>query len=177
MKDSQKIISKVIIAGDGAVGKTSIVNSIIEKHCDDVTMTAGINIECVTYEVGIDNKKLTLSLWDFGGQPQFRFFQGDFLGKTDLVVLVFDLSRYSSFNNLKNDWLQFFKENARNHDYNKILVGNKSDLNSVISVEEIEEFSKEESMDYLAVSAEKGENINVLIEKITKYGKAKYFEN
>ena len=44
--------------------------------------------------------KITLSLWDIGGQERFDFFKTDFFKGTAAVGLVFDLSRPNTFENI-----------------------------------------------------------------------------
>ncbi|MHA1468116.1 MAG: hypothetical protein ACTSP6_08575, partial [Promethearchaeota archaeon] len=41
--------------------------------------------------------KVTLSMWDIGGQERFNFFKTDFFKGTAAVGLVFDLSRPDTY--------------------------------------------------------------------------------
>ncbi|MHA1685304.1 MAG: Rab family GTPase [Candidatus Heimdallarchaeaceae archaeon] len=162
MPSSQrKVISKIIVAGDGAVGKTSIVNYLVGKPNIDVSMTAGLNIECATYELnGQKEIDTVLTFWDFGGQNQFRFFQKDFTKKATIVMFVFDLTRYSSLQNLPKEWFKMF--DSQSDEIVKVLIGNKKDLPSSIKEEDIQKFAEKYNLPYFLVSAKTGENIEAL---------------
>ena len=69
--------------------------------------------------------KITLSLWDTGGQERFDFFKTDFFRGIAAVGLVFDVSRPDTFDKIDD----FFNE-LREHSGNIpiFLVGNKNDL-------------------------------------------------
>ena len=65
---------KVILAGDGGVGKTTLVNRYIEDKFElDTKMTVGVNILNKNVVIG-DEINCALQIWDFGGQERFRFF-------------------------------------------------------------------------------------------------------
>lgn len=69
--------------------------------------------------------KITLSLWDIGGQERFEFFKSDFFRGTAAVGLVFDLSRPETFKEI-GVYVESVMEHAGNIPI--ILVGNKVDL-------------------------------------------------
>lgn len=69
--------------------------------------------------------KVTLSLWDTGGQERFDFFKTDFFKGVAAVGLVFDLSRPETFDKIDG----FFNEiRDRSGNIPIFLVGNKDDL-------------------------------------------------
>jgi GTPase SAR1 family protein len=69
--------------------------------------------------------KITLSLWDTGGQERFDFFKTDFFKGVAAVGLVFDLSRPNTFDKID----EYFDEiRARSGNIPIFLIGNKCDL-------------------------------------------------
>ena len=66
-----------------------------------------------------------LSVWDFGGQEQFRSILPQFITGANAALLAFDLTRLQSLENL-NAWDQLLQENAG--DVPRDLIGTKSDL-------------------------------------------------
>lgn len=94
-----------------------------------------------------------------GGQPQFRFFQLDFFECANIVLLVFDLNRYSSFANLKKDWLEMVEKAGILTSSVQILIGNKLDLGQTINDEEILQFADEHNMKFFKISAKEGTNL------------------
>lgn len=57
--------------------------------------------------------KITLSLWDIGGQERFEFFKTDFFKGTAAVGLVFDLSKPETFKRV-DEYLGDIRERAGN---------------------------------------------------------------
>ncbi len=69
--------------------------------------------------------KVTLSLWDTGGQERFNFFKTEFFKGVAAVGLVFDLSRPDTFDKIDG----YFNEiRDRSGNIPIFLVGNKNDL-------------------------------------------------
>ncbi len=69
--------------------------------------------------------KVTLSLWDTGGQERFDFFKSNFFKGVAAVGLVFDLSRPNTFDKIDG----YFDEiRDRSGNIPIFLVGNKKDL-------------------------------------------------
>ena len=71
LTDSQSIpIVKVVVAGDGRVGKTSL----IRRHSAGMfqasrVMTIGVDFQTIV--VKLDNRSVKLSIWDIAGQDRF----------------------------------------------------------------------------------------------------------
>ncbi len=80
---------KVLLVGDGAAGKTSLVKQLVgqafNQHEDT---TLGVNIQNWQQKVG--RKQITINLWDFGGQVIQHATHQFFLSKRSLYVLVLD---------------------------------------------------------------------------------------
>ncbi len=80
---------KIILVGDGAAGKTSLVKQLLgeafDKHEDT---THGINIR--NWQVRAGGKAVKVNLWDFGGQEVMHATHQFFLSKRSLYVLVLD---------------------------------------------------------------------------------------
>lgn len=172
--NNQEKIFKAIVAGDGGVGKTSLVYNLIGKE-QDVEFTKGIDFEELPIKLN-DNINLDIVFWDLGGQTQFRYFQNEFFDKANIILLVFDLNRYTSFLNIEQQWLSLIIENNLIKSSILILVGNKSDLGQTIDEKEIQKFASEKKMAYIKVSAKNSESINNLKGMMIKLINS-YFEN
>lgn len=165
MTKKAKNVVKVVVLGDGGVGKTTLVYNIlgIEK---EATITPGLAIESKTITLPND-EVVELVFWDLGGQPQFRFFQKDFMDSTNFFLFVFDLHRYVSFEKLEKEWLPLLEDIKTNNTNIKVLVGNKLDLGQTITDEDILNFVKQHQMEYFPVSAKKGMNVEKLMQYIS----------
>ena len=88
------------------------------------------------YTIGVDfaikrvvrrDYEIKLQIWDFAGQERFRLLQQRFFIGATMGVLVFDLTRFSSFQNL-NSWLREFWRYNNKGIIPVAVVGNKLDL-------------------------------------------------
>ncbi len=80
---------KLLLVGDGAVGKTSLVKQLLGQPFDQhEDTTHGINIQGWEQEVG--GRKIRINIWDFGGQEIMHATHQFFLSKRSLYVLVLD---------------------------------------------------------------------------------------
>jgi internalin A len=80
---------KVLLVGDGAAGKTSLVKRLLDQDFDkNESQTHGININ--TMEITQNNTIIKIRLWDFGGQEIMHATHQFFLSKRSLYILVLD---------------------------------------------------------------------------------------
>ncbi|MBL7787056.1 MAG: leucine-rich repeat domain-containing protein [Chitinophagales bacterium] len=81
---------KVLLVGEGAAGKTSLMKAICEKTFNPKeSQTHGINIRKQPIKMA-DDKELLLHLWDFGGQEIMHATHQFFLSERSLYILVLD---------------------------------------------------------------------------------------
>ncbi len=83
---------KVLLVGEGAAGKTSMVKRLLDEPFDkNESQTHGININ--TWEITVDNTNIKVRLWDFGGQEIMHATHQFFLSKRSLYILVLDVRK------------------------------------------------------------------------------------
>lgn len=117
-------IMKVIVAGEGGVGKTRLIKTCCDgKKSTTTKLTIGIKVHVKSLQ--FDGKPVHLSIWDFGGQEQFRFILDSFLGGARAGLACFSLERFQSFVSIA-EWIQLLR--SRDPDLPILLVGTKSDL-------------------------------------------------
>ena len=118
---------KIIILGDGGVGKTALIQNLLgEKFTKSYLLTIGCDIS--TYKYDHDGQILSLQLWDLAGQQRFNVVRNLYYGGARAAIFVFDLTRPESFLNLEKWKDELFFHVGRKVPI--ILLGNKSDLNS-----------------------------------------------
>ena len=155
---------KIVIAGDGAVGKTSTAKRLAGnlKVNESLKMTPGIDFQSVKIE---SYKPIDCQLWDLGGQEQFREFQDDFFEGATIIIMMFTVDRYSSFMNLKS-WLSLIPKNV---DLTYFLLANKIDsLHRVVDRKHAIEFANAHYMTYYEVSALTGQGFDEFKEDLFK---------
>ena len=153
---------KVVVAGDGAVGKTTVGKRISGNSFENLTMTPGVdfhNLKIQSYE------PIDCQIWDLGGQEQFRYFQDDFFNSATVVVLVFAANMYHSFMNLKS-WISLISKELLEKTY---LLANKIDAdNRSVPKEKGLEFAKKYGMTYFELSAITGDGFEEFKEDLIK---------
>ena len=160
---------KVVLVGESGVGKTSIITQFIDQTFqEDQQSTTGGTFS--TKSVICDGGKiLKFEIWDTAGQERYRSLTTMFYKDANAAVMVYDVTRAESFEELKNYWAGQIKESSPD---NIILViaANKSDLIEHEKVDEGEarNFAKELNAIFISTSAKSSEGINSLFEEIAK---------
>ena len=166
MTDSNNDISyqisrqKIIFTGDVAVGKTSIINTLLNSKFNE-EYEASIGVDFFSKTLNYKGKQIKLQIWDSAGQEKFRSLIPNYIRGAALVFLVYDITNKKSFDSLPN-WLKFIN-NIENT--NIVIIGNKIDLESkrVISNEEGKKFGEDNNMEIFEVSAKEGTGLEDMI--------------
>jgi len=162
---------KVCILGDAGVGKTCLVNRYLTGlFTPDPTITLGVDFHVKWIE--LEGKKIFLQLWDFAGEERFRFILPSYIIGASGCIFMYDITRYSTFRNF-DDWFAVFNEGVKrnNEEMPFIIVGGKSDLESVRTVpkEEVEEAAEKFNiLESFECSSKTGQNIHDIFVKITR---------
>ncbi|MEM3586123.1 MAG: Rab family GTPase [Candidatus Jordarchaeaceae archaeon] len=153
---------KVIVVGDGAVGKTSLVKKYSENTFkEDYLPTVGAGF--ATKRLTLEGKEVTYQIWDLGGQPQFRVVRQNFYKGSRGVLYVFDVSRKETLENLVK-WRE--EVNKFCGSIPCILIGNKIDLPRKVEVQEAESYARLFNALYFETSVLQGIYINEIFESI-----------
>ena len=160
-------IFKVIVIGDPAVGKTSLLTKFATNQFEEKYLpTVGVNI--VKEPITIEKKNATINLmfWDVAGQPQFYMLHRPYFNGADAAILVFDITRSSTFSNVNNWWQTCIKYGLSG--IPRILIGNKIDLEEErkIILPMAEHLSVKLNAPYFETSALTGENVKMIFQKI-----------
>ena len=160
------LIFKIIIGGDGGVGKTTMLHRYVNgRFLFDTKMTIGTDIfhKILTLKEG---PVCSLQLWDFGGQERFRFMLDDFVKGAAGAFLMFDLTIFSSFLNLPK-WINLIRKDDPTLPI--LLLGSKYDLiDSIIVDDEMaREFVENNNISgYYKVSSKTGYNVDGVFESL-----------
>ncbi|HEC38312.1 MAG TPA: GTP-binding protein [bacterium] len=164
---SGPILFKIITTGDGGVGKTTLLFRYMEgKFLVDTFMTIGVQF--FMKELEIEGRKISLQIWDFGGQEHFRPFLKNYAVGARGALLLFDLTRPNSLEKI-DQWVNICRE--ANPGIPILFIGTKLDLTESITVDEKFALTfpkKYNFFDYLKVSSKTGENVNLAFELLAK---------
>ena len=162
----KKFILKILTAGEGGVGKTTLLHRYVEgMFSADTRMTIGV--EFFLKEVNIDSQHCTLQLWDFGGQERFRFLLESYVLGAKGALLLFDLTRPMSLEHL-DQWVKLVRKS--DPDLPILFLGTKNDLVSEVMIDDDYALSFKEEFgffDYLRISSKSGENVSKAFDLIT----------
>ncbi|MHA2357279.1 MAG: Rab family GTPase [Candidatus Heimdallarchaeaceae archaeon] len=161
---------KVLLLGSAAVGKTSLVQRFVHDRFDSSYLMT-IGMEPSEKHVKLkDGTHVALSIWDLAGQERFRFIRHTFYKGAKAALLVFDLTRTATLEEVKK-WEKEFVENCGSK-LIKILVGNKSDLKNQIAVsdDECKDIQKEiKSQLFIRTSALTGKHVDEAFSSLAEH--------
>lgn len=154
-------ISKAIFVGDVCVGKSCLINKFCHEVFDaNYKATIGVDFEVERFD--ILNVPFNLQIWDTAGQERFRCLASAYYRGARVVVVVFDMSNFSSLRNCKT-WIE---ETVKHNEEEPLLflVGTKKDLLSdstcIVVENEALSLSKKLNAEYWMLSSKTGENVN-----------------
>ncbi len=160
MNEIINIRIKLIAIGDINVGKTSLIQSYISGNIiHNYVSTVGIDFSYKNFMA--NNYNVDLHIWDTSGQERFMSIITQYYRGAHAVMLVFDLGNISSFNNIKF-WLNQINSRIERTSYEAILIGNKSDQNTIITPDMIQSLLDEyTNITYMETSVTTYTNINL----------------
>lgn len=153
---------KVLLAGDSGTGKTALLCRFADDHYNPVFIsTIGIDFKIRTIER--DGKVIKLQIWDTAGQDRFRSITNAYYRGANCIFLVFSQADHASFEHL-DLWLKNVDDHAPDNVL-RVLVGNKSDLPSSITQDEIIKRT-DKGICYFNTSAKTGSGVNQLFDYV-----------
>lgn len=168
IKMTRTFTFKVLTAGDGGVGKTTLIHRFIEgRFLKDTKMTIGVDFFIKAISLG-DDKELKLSIWDFGGEDRFKKILRGYVSGAHGALLMFDLTRPTSFYNIE-DWLPILRSQDKNLPI--LLLGTKIDLDQYVAVDDKDVallVNKHGFIDFMKISSKTGLNVEASFERIAE---------
>ena len=169
---------KIILVGNDAVGKTSIISKYYNEM--DENYNYSITKEKIKKKVEIKNKIIELDIWDTVGQEKYRSVNKIFMKSTEIALLIYDITNRKSFEDLEF-WYNEVIENCNNTIVVIAIAANKSDLyeQQVVDFSEALEFGKNKNINIIKeTNSFDFENINDLFNEILlEYVDKKYSDD
>ena len=139
-------IFKVVVVGSPGVGKTCFLNSnnSEDPHYYDSTINIGVSFQI--FQCKLDkNTSIKLQLWDIKASSRYIDLYQHFYKGASGCILCFDVSDRESFEHLPN-WIKIVRL-CRGNNIPIVLIGTKSDLDQLISEEEINKLINKYELD------------------------------
>ena len=113
---------KLLTIGESGVGKTSIIQRYINNtFTPGIPTTGGANFTTKTMKFEEENQKIKFEIWDTAGQEKFRSLAKVFYKNAAVCILVYDITRKESFEELENFWVEEIQNSACS-DICKIII-------------------------------------------------------
>jgi small GTP-binding protein len=160
---------KIVLIGESAVGKTSLISQFIDQvFQDDQQSTIGGTFSTKIIKCG-NGKILKLEIWDTAGQERYRSVTKLFYKDANAALLVYDISNKYTFEELQNYWIDQVRDSAPK-DIILAIVANKSDLIESEQVDEAmaREFAKDNGALFALTSAKTTAGVESLFLDIAK---------
>ena len=165
----------IIVIGDGAVGKTSLIKKYTKgSFAKDYIKTIGAQFS--KYDEDIEGNNIKLFFWDIAGQREFDFMRPTFYNGSKAAIIVFSHTDEESFNKIP-EWHEDIKSHVG--DLPIVLFGNKIDLveDGNAEDEKIQKIVKEKGfLGYFKTSAKTGTGVYEAFQAIIKNLYNKYKE-
>jgi len=167
MNPEYDYLFKLLLIGDSGVGKSCLLLRFADDtYTESYISTIGVDFKIRTIE--LEGKTVKLQIWDTAGQERFRTITSSYYRGAHGIIVVYDVTDQDTFNNVKQ-WLQEIDHYAC-EGVNKLLVGNKSDLESkkVVDYNTAKEFADQLSIPFLETSAKSASNVEQAFLTMTK---------
>lgn len=157
---------KVVLLGEGCVGKTSIVlqytqHKFVDTH--EVTIQASFKRK----QVPVGNQRVNLAIWDTAGQERFHALGPIYYRDADGALLVYDVTDRDSFLKVQM-WVKELKK-MLGKQICLAIAGNKVDMpNKNVSKEEAESYASTVGAVHFYTSAKLNQGIDVLFQDLAK---------
>ena len=163
---SSDINLKILILGDSAVGKTTLLLKYVDGYFPTMYV-ATIGVEYKIKKININGIDINLQIWDTAGQERFSGITKNFIKGADGIIYVYDITKKSSFDNLKK-WI--FQSEETTEGFQKIIIGNKYDLKDKRQVtnDSLKKFCQTRNIQGMEISAKTDYNVHECFETLTK---------
>lgn len=158
---------KIVLLGEGCVGKTSLVLRYCQEKFNDKHLTT-LQASFLNRKLNVDNKRVNLAIWDTAGQERFHALGPIYYRDSHGAILVFDITDEDSFQKVKN-WVKELKK-MLGDDICLCIAGNKIDLEKDRNVtnEDAEEYARSVGAKLYHTSAKLNKGIDELFLDLTK---------
>ena len=170
MSDDRRLW-KIVLCGDGAVGKTSLRKQYLGLGFEtDYLSTMGADF--ALFDTTIGETQIRWQIWDLAGQPMFEDVVTAYYTKIFGGVVVYDVTRKQTFDNVKRWVNNMLSNSGRDKDVPFVLLANKIDLREegaeTVSTEEGQKLADSLGVPFIETSAKSGEGVQEAFARLGK---------
>ena len=175
---SDENVLKIVILGEGRVGKTSILSKYFKKKFNEGEKST-INPAFYEKAVNYNGKTIQFKFWDTAGQEQFNAISALYYQGAVGALLVYDVTIFETFQKVEN-WVKTLREAVGK--ISLLVVGNKFDISDKAELDKnsqaVNSYCSKENCSHMYTSAKTGYNvdeafqslINTVLNKVVSSG-------
>ncbi|KAI9561822.1 hypothetical protein GHT06_012783 [Daphnia sinensis] len=158
---------KIVLLGEGCVGKTSLVLRYVEDKFHEKHFST-IQASFLTKKINLEGQRVTLAIWDTAGQERFHALGPIYYRDSHAAILVYDITDQDSFVKVQN-WVKELKR-ILGDKVILAIVGNKTDLDKERNVpaDEASEYARSVGATHYQTSAKTNRGIEELFLDVTQ---------
>jgi len=158
---------KIVLLGEGCVGKTSLCLRYVQNAFNDKHLST-IQASFLTKRLNVDNKRVGLAIWDTAGQERFHALGPIYYRDANGALLVYDITDRDSFIKVQT-WVKELRK-MLGKEVVLAIAGNKCDLerSRVVSIEEAEQYAESVGAKHYSTSAKLNKGLEELFLDLTK---------
>ena len=170
MSDDRRLW-KIVLCGDGAVGKTSLRKRYLGLGFEtDYLSTMGADF--ALHDTKIEDTQIRWQIWDLAGQPMFKDVVTAYYTKVFGGVIIYDVTRRQTFETIEK-WLNdMWSNSGRDKNVPVVLLANKIDLREegaeTVSTEEGQKLTDSLGIPFIETSAKSGEGVDSAFDQLGK---------
>lgn len=172
----ETVKKNIILLGDGATGKTSLVRRFVTDQFSDKYMTtlgSKVTKKDIYINFNGEQKHMVLLIWDILGQKGYKYTQALSFGGIEGALLVADITRKSTLDSLKEYWIPSLV--SVTGALPMIFLGNKCDIQdqAEFGAKELDEIARgydpcELGKQYFMTSSKNGENVETVFKELAE---------
>mgnify|MGYP001100775730 FL=1 len=173
-ESSEQILIKILSIGDPECGKSCI----IKRYCEGRFVQRYISTIGVDYGVkklNIQNRKIAVNFFDLSGARDYNEIRKEFYKDSQGVLLVFEVTDKSTFNNLVKWEREARSSGLSLSDVDVVVCGNKTDLGGrEVSSSEAGKWATTRGYKYFDTSASNGSGISDALDQLFNSAISRY---
>jgi len=158
---------KVVLLGEGCVGKTSLMLRYVQDQFNDKHLTT-IQASFLSKKLTVDGVRVNLAIWDTAGQEKFHALGPIYYRDANGALLVYDITDRDSFDRVQI-WVKELRK-MLGENIVLVIVGNKCDLERQrkVTQEEAEAYASSVGAEHFFTSAKLSKGVKELFLELTK---------
>lgn len=158
MRDELDYMIKIILVGDSRVGKTAYFNRLQKKMT--YLQASTIGVDYCSIKKYYDENYVKINIWDTAGQERFNTIITSYFKEIGGIILMFNVNEPQSIDKLEK-WLKHvnaYTQCSHKYEHPILLLGNKTDKENKICMDELNHFIQEHNITYKEISCKTDTN-------------------